>query len=228
MDDLTLKRLMKLKRYCTLLQALPFIRAIVLNGSLAIGPAQKTSDIDLLVITQSQRIFTARFLVNSVLTLSRQKRPSNENKAHSGKFCPNYFLNESFLKIPTGRSPSIDLYCANNYSRAILITGEQTLFSRFKKINNELFNKADGLSQGELKHQRKLKVFFPVKERAFVQIAKHFLERILAGWFGDRVEKKLKLWQIRKIEKDSRTRKYPNLIVFNDDELRFHPPSGKF
>jgi len=40
------------------------------------------------------------------------------------------------------------------------------------------------------------------------------------------LESILKKYQIKKIESDPRTKKYPALIVYNDKELRFHPPKA--
>jgi hypothetical protein len=49
-------------------------------------------------------------------------------------------------------------------------------------------------------------------------------ETILRGRFGDLVESKLKSMQVRRIESSPMTKKYPELIVYNDKEMRFHPP----
>ena len=60
-----------------------------------------------------------------------------------------------------------------------------------------------------------------------VGAAKRLSEVFLSGRFGDWLERKLKSIQIKKIESDPRTKKYPLLIVYNDRELRFHPPKGQ-
>ena len=56
--------------------------------------------------------------------------------------------------------------------------------------------------------------------RVFARIMESFLK----GKTGDRLENKLKNIQTRSIEKDPRTRLYPQLIVYNNREMRFHPP----
>ena len=228
MGSLIEQRLRKTQIYAGLLQALPFVNCVLLNGSLATGRAKQGSDIDLLIITTDRRIFTARFFVNSLLQVLGQKRPSLENKTHSGKFCPNYFLNESFLKIPIGRGEKIDHYCADNYSRSVLVAGDKATFQQFLSVNKALFAKSASFSSVEKDYRKILKVQFPIKPNSFVKIIKHLFETGLTGSFGEWLESKLKAWQIKKITMDQRTKKYPNLIVFNDKELRFHPPSGKF
>lgn len=57
-----------------------------------------------------------------------------------------------------------------------------------------------------------------------LRMTRKVVEIILSGKFGNFIEKILKRIQIRSIEKDSRTYAYPELIAYNDNELRFHPP----
>ncbi len=52
-------------------------------------------------------------------------------------------------------------------------------------------------------------------------------ERRLTGILGDWFEFQVKRFQIWLIEKDARTWKYQDYIVYNDRELRFHPPKNR-
>lgn len=210
------------------LQGAPFLRCLILNGSLAQGVIKISSDIDLLIIAKTGRIFTTRFLVNCLTRLIGQKRPNDETKPHGGKFCLNYFLTENFLKIPLGRGREMDQYCAENYSKSILVAGDQRLFEKFMSLNSELFllNQRSSASR-RIKDQNdnaKIKRFFPIKTLFLFILMKIIAEVILSTWVGDRVEEALRWYQVRRIELDPRTEKYPNLIVYSDKELRFHPP----
>jgi len=242
MEKLIQKRINKTKSFAGLLQTAPFVSAIILNGSLAIGNIKESSDIDLLIITKKGRIFTTRFFVNLIGILTGQKRPKNEKKSHAGKFCFNYFTTEDYLKIPMGRGEKIDKYCAENYSKSILISGDQQLFKRFFEVNKELFTKhcsviARSRSNEAIYHERLPRLDSSSKSMAPTSpsyeghgrddrhlIIRKILESILITKFGDWLEKRLKTYQIAKIESDSRTQQYPNLITYNDRELRFHPP----
>ncbi|OGD63062.1 hypothetical protein A2215_00625 [Candidatus Berkelbacteria bacterium RIFOXYA2_FULL_43_10] len=65
---------------------------------------------------------------------------------------------------------------------------------------------------------------FPIKNSRLSGAIRSISERILSGRFGDWIEKILKRIQLKKINSDPRTKKYPDLIVANDREMRFHPP----
>ena len=216
MDErLAEKRLRKTRFYCAILQRLPFVRCIILTGSLARGKSKENSDIDLLIIAEDGRIFTARFFCNLILILLGQKRPKDEDRPHAGKFCLNYFLTESYLIIPTGRGAEIDRYCAQSYSKSIFISGDPLLFKRFIDVNTQLFNQYHPVVIPGL--TRNL-------DSCFRRNDKRWGESLLRGKFGNWIEIKLKAFQVKKIESDPRSEKYPDLIVYSDRELRFHPP----
>ncbi len=221
-SDYTNRYLKKTGRMALVLQMVPFVGCLILNGSLASGAAKESSDIDLLIIAKDGRIFTVRFLVNLIAVLLGQKRSSDESNDHAGKFCFNYFMTTSYLKIPAGRGEKMDRYCAENYSKSVLVWGSKKVFRKFFKQNEKLFltQKAKGKSQN---YDLKLKARFPIPASPFL-FPGRLQEAILGGRLGDQVEQVLKRIQIKKIEGDPRTRKYPNLIVYNDQELRFHPP----
>jgi hypothetical protein len=53
------------------------------------------------------------------------------------------------------------------------------------------------------------------------------LERLLVGRFGDFLENLLKTYQVKRIEATARaTPVYQPRLIYNDDELEFHPVRG--
>ncbi|MFA7253016.1 MAG: nucleotidyltransferase domain-containing protein [Patescibacteria group bacterium] len=211
MDSINRKLIRKTQKFAYLLQLLPFIRLVILNGSLAQLEAREGSDIDLLIIAKHGRIFTVRFLVNLFGIVSLQKRPRDENKNHFGKFCFNYFMSDSFLKI--GVAPGRAEYCRQNYSKSIRVFGDKKLFDRFLREN-----KLPGAGD------KKLKGIFPVQVNILFRWKGHLLEFLLSGLIGDKVEETLRRIQVAKIMADPITNKYKEYIVYNENELRFHPP----
>ena len=216
-------RIKHLKAVATLLQLTPFLRCILLNGSLAEGKIEQTSDIDLLLIAKDGRIFSTRFFASILTWLTGLKRSSDEKKDHSGKFCLNYFLTVSFLTVPTGRGEKVDQYCAHNYSKSLMVWGKRDIFFNFMEINRENWSKYLTNQKSYLKSKNdrsKIKSKIPIRTWHFGVRMRDFMEKML----GDRVEQMLKKIQLRKINRDPRTIKYPDYIVINDKELRFHSP----
>lgn len=188
---------------------LPFVRAVILNGSLASGGHKSSSDIDILIIAEDGRIFSARFLVNLLAVIIRVKRPRDERADHAGKFCFNYFLTRSYLQInyPKEREE----YCAHNYAASILLAGDRQLFAQFLKTNEALFTKYNGNPQKSDCHS------YPEAEFGVNS------GRNLAPSSPNSFESWARAYQVRKIEADPITKKFKEEIVYNDRELRFHP-----
>jgi predicted nucleotidyltransferase len=214
-ESLSKRALKKTMLIGSLLSTMPFVRCVLLNGSLADGSFSTTSDIDLLMIARSGRIFTARFFAVGLISILGLKRSRDESKSHAGKFCLNYFLTDQYLNIVHNRSEKMNRYCAQNYSQSICVAGDRNIFVKFLKVNEKWWKKYKiKLQMTNYKLQTKY------KKSKF----QTFSELLLTNKFGDLVEAILKKWQIGSIEKDPRTKKYPDLIVYNDRELRFHPP----
>jgi predicted nucleotidyltransferase len=83
-------------KYAKLLSRVPSVRFVGLNGSLARGCATKKSDIDLLIVTRPNRLYTARFFATMILALTPWRRRRNHV---AGKICLNCFLSENHLDI---------------------------------------------------------------------------------------------------------------------------------
>ena len=216
--DYSKKYLRKARLFAALLQLTPFVRAVFLTGSLAQGKAKQSSDIDFLIVAKSGRIFTTRFLsVLSVLILG-QKRPKDETRSHVGKFCLNHFLTDNYLKIPMDRGQDINNYCAKNFQETRVLWEDGHFFDQFVEQNPLIFR-----SSRSLNHSYHTKI----KNILIFEIWQRFVEMILGGKLGLIVENKLKTYQIRSIENDSRTGQYPDLIVYNDQEMRFQPPKSE-
>ncbi|MFA4995804.1 MAG: nucleotidyltransferase domain-containing protein [Patescibacteria group bacterium] len=226
--ELLNKRLSQAKIIGRTIARLPFVRCVILNGSLAQGKSKKSSDIDILIIAKDGRIFTARFFINIFALLFGIKRSKDESKGHAGKFCFNYFLTESYLKIPTGRGEKIDKYCAENYSASKFIAGDGGLFEEFLRANEELFEKYNCKQKLSSRHFASPPArWVKQSERSYRKQNRRFLTLFeMTSIISNRLEKLLKSYQIKKIESDPRTKKYPDLIVYNDRELRFHPPKS--
>ena len=138
-DGLVQKRLSKTHLVGRMLARLPFVRAVILNGSLVSGNHKPSSDIDILIIAKDGRIFTARFFVNIFATLVGIKRSKDDKSGHAGKFCFNYFLTEHYLHINYPKER--EQYCAGNYSKSQFVAGDVELFKKFMKENEGLFEK---------------------------------------------------------------------------------------
>ena len=80
---LALSKLKRAKISAHLLSRLPWIRAVAIYSSLAFKNSRTDGDIDLFFITAGNRVWSARFFVNSLLTVFNL-RPKNNNTKNQG------------------------------------------------------------------------------------------------------------------------------------------------
>lgn len=234
----------KCKWAIKLLAGVPFIRMVALSGSMAVGNASKTSDIDLLIIVKIGRIWTTRLLVTILLSILGKRRYGRFIK---DRICLNHYITDGSLKI---NFPS--LYNAQTYIHLIPVLGDTDLFDCFQRENSWIKNWV---------------LFYPDSENLKYLKPNPFLEAIaglgklvLWGKWGDFVEGTLAKCQKMMIKKSKSKRMQTRLcsasagsqfcnqiipnkslrdytgqkdldkigrgrVTTNDNQLEFHPDS---
>lgn len=106
------------------LKIIPTLQAIYLTGALAMDNATISDDIDLMLITSPNRLWTTRALVNTTLDLFRLRRtpakpnedPALQNQAdYNNKLCLNLWLDTTSLSVPKAHH---NLYTAHEVAQA--------------------------------------------------------------------------------------------------------------
>jgi len=82
----------RVARSASVLTRLPFLRGLFLSGSLSKGTQDERGDIDFLLVTAGNRLWTTRFFASLLL--------KSIPKSGRRNFCMNYFLPEDRLGIP--------------------------------------------------------------------------------------------------------------------------------
>lgn len=147
-----------------LLYQFPFVRGIGISGSLSKNFADKNADIDLFIITASNRMWIARTFMHLLKKLSYIF-----GRQHW--FCMNYFIDEELLEIEEK-----NIFTATELITLIPVCGDQT-FHQFFRANGWA---SDYYSNYSLKNERFLK-----KSR------QTFLKRIIEKLFNNRLGESL-------------------------------------
>lgn len=84
------------KRFLKLLASMPHVRGIWFANSVAWGNAREGSDIDLLIVTSPEHIWTARFFTTFWMRLFRQ-RPHETD--HSKALCLSFYVSSDHLDL---------------------------------------------------------------------------------------------------------------------------------
>jgi len=202
----------RIRRMIKLLQSIPYIRLIMLSGSLAMNNPKKESDIDLLIVTKAGRIWTCRALTTLFIHLLGQRRHDHLTE---NRFCLNHYLTDRSLKVPF---PS--LYNAQTYAHLIsLWQAEAGLYQKFQKANRWL---NDYLFFYPISQKG---YFREIKSNWFFTFLRESREFILDSKLGDVLELILRKIQSRRISHDDLTYQAGGRVVFDNNQLEFHPDS---
>lgn len=202
----------KAKKIIRTLQAVPYLRVVIVSGSLALNNPRSESDIDLLIIAQQGRIWTCRALTTLFFGLIGKYRRGSLTK---DRFCPNHYLTDRSLEI-TFRS----LYNAQTYTHLTPVwQASPDLYSRFQETNQWLRDYLIFYPESQTGYLKEIK-----SSRLFNLIRK-IQEFILDSQLGNGLEFILKRIQQNRIKKDRLTYQPGGRVVFNDQQLEFHPVS---
>ena len=186
-----------IRRYVWFTKFLPFVRGVALGGSQPLGLQKPTSDIDLLIITDPNRMWLARTFLMGYFQLFGVRRYGQKI---ANRFCLNHYLAE-----PREVDAERNLYKAMEYGRLRPLVYPAAI-AEFLQANSNWIN-----------------IFFP--DMSFARVNKspqskwqQSLELIFRGKFGGWLEQQLARWQSSRIRQDQ-------FVFVRPDELSFHPES---
>lgn len=149
------KEMKKARRFSRIISAFPFVRAVMLSGSISKNFMDEKSDIDYFIITERGHLW----FVRTALAFFRRVFLFNSHK----NFCTNYFLDTDNLFIPD-----------NNVFAAIELV---TLKAMYGETMIQNFHKANSWAKGILP-QAKIEYKAQIKGKFFL---KRIGERILSS-----------------------------------------------
>jgi len=202
------KKWRKFLRMTKWFRHIPFVEIVFGTGSMAVGNVKEDSDFDVLIRARRGRIFTARFICKVWFRIIRAvRRPKHTRAEQKDKICLNHFFTDEVS------DPGLPY----DEERAVLHLYLVPLFG--PKAEMEKF--FEGLR--EVKEKR----IYGEDLRHFAEegsaVAK-WGEKILGGKMGDRLERVLKIIQVKKIERGLRgvEIKPGGIARYTDKEIKFH------
>lgn len=121
-------KLKKANLYAKILKLNPFIQMIGVSGALAMENSHKQDDIDLVIITKTNLLWTTRLLSNFLLFPVKRKPGTSMS---NNRACLNLFLDESDLRIKNQ-----NIYIAHEICQLKPIWQRENAYYRFIKANN--------------------------------------------------------------------------------------------
>ena len=201
----------KARKIIWLLEIIPYLRMVVVSGSLVLGNTRTKSDIDLLIVTKAGRIWTCRILITVLITLLGKKRHKEKTR---DKICLNHYITDKSLKIPFE-----SLYNAQTYAHLVNVYENNHLFQQFQKVNSWV---KDYLVFWPKVRSESLRV---IKKNKILIIIAKFSEVVLNNRAGNWIENILGKWQKKRIKANPLFKKPGGRITADKNQLEFHPDS---
>jgi len=131
----SLKKIQIARKVSRLLKKIPFIKMIAITGSLSMFNAKDSSDIDLMVVTRKERLWTTRLLSILLLTLCGIKMRRWGDKNEKNKICINIWIDESAL---TWVKNDRNFYTAHEIAQIIPLFDRENVYQKFLNKNSWL------------------------------------------------------------------------------------------
>ncbi|MGB9911666.1 MAG: hypothetical protein ACPLKP_03690 [Microgenomates group bacterium] len=188
------KKLKKAFKIANFLKIIPGIKMVAISGAVAMKNAKEEDDIDFLIVTKKNWMWTVRFLAVILLEiLGCRRRPNDKNV--KDKICLNMFITEDKLKIP---KKDWNLFIAHEICQLKPLWEKDNVYWRFLEENQWI---KDYLPN----------YFFSLREKALS------LKKSKERFSFNPLEKILKFFQLWYMKKRITQEKISSGI------LRFHP-----
>lgn len=207
----SLNKIQKAKKAIKFLSYLPFIRAVFLCNVLGYLNAKKQDDIDFLIITESNKIWTARWFATGFFKLLNL-RPTP--KVVEDKFCFSFYVSEKGMNLEDIKLKD-DIYLTQWFSGLLPIYDSKDYLEQFLQSNNwvkkELLNYKDVYTTERLKFKLKTKN----------TVVQNILEKMFGFKFFEKIFKKIQLAIMPKLLKQQMNKS--DGVIVNDNILKMHP-----
>ncbi len=208
----------KAKKIIRWLQIIPYVRMVMVSGSMTLNNTREKSDIDVLIVAKSGRIWLTRFLVTGFLQLIGRRRHDKKTK---DRICLNHYITNESLGIKFH-----SLYNAQTYAHLIpVLELNPGIFNNFQRANKWIKDYLVFWPSFVSIRESGNKQFKSLKTNSFLIALANTGEFCLNNWLGNLLDKCLGKLQKKMIEKDPLTYQEGGRVTIDNTQLEFHPNS---
>ncbi len=209
---ISISKLRKAKRLVGWLRLLPSVKMIAICNSLGYLNASQTSDIDLFIITDKNKIWLTRFWLQSFLKFLRLRPFDRGHKQDS--FCLTFFLSQENLDISNLQINKPDIYLIYWLTKLLPIYDPDNIYYNFFTVN--------GWFKKYLPHAE------PIQLDSNWMVKKTFLSNLFFLLTLPIWEKLFKKIQWKLLPKDlKKIANHDTRVIVNDLVLKFHGQDDK-
>ncbi len=125
------RKWLEVEEFVSVVKHIPWIKAILVTGSLAVNNAKKNDDIDFLIIVKKNRLWIVRVLTVIFAFIKGKKR--SWNGVDSNTWCLNLWLEDTSLKLPKRLR---NIYGAFEISQAVWVFDRENSKNKFFELNS--------------------------------------------------------------------------------------------
>lgn len=197
------------------LRWVPFVKAIFVCNTLALGSVSEDSDIDLFIVTQRKRIWLVRFFCTILLKLFRLRTGKRGIK---NKICLSFFVDENSLNLSPLRVGDPDIYLAYWIDQLIPIYDSGGVRDNMMRENGWVKDYLINSLRPFVLLSR-----WKVCDNSVSKVIKFIFEKLWGGAYGDMIEKQAKGAQISRLKIRNLLKGEENTnVVISDSVLKFH------
>ncbi len=189
-----------------LIRHVPFLRMVAVGNTLADQTASTDSDVDLFIVTDPKRLFTARLLVTLVLQLFGLRR---HGKKVANRMCLSFWATTEHLDLSDVAFDPYDIYLAYWIATLRPVLDSGGTYRAFLEANGWVTRYVPGYADLDFD------VAAPARTAAW-------RERLLSGRVGDWLERRLSAFQLKRIDTEPRAKEPDVRIVADRTMLKFH------
>ncbi|MFH0853428.1 MAG: hypothetical protein V1853_03410 [bacterium] len=195
-----------------LLRVVPFMRMVAVCNTLAYNNAREDSDIDFFIIGRSHRLWTMRFFTTLLLDFARIRRKGSSVK---DKICLSFYVTRDAINLKSLSLQPHDPHFVFWMDQFVILL-DQKDFAQYQKENAWI--------------KEYLPFAFPevskplVNRSSVTSAIKGFGEWILAGGFGDWIEKITQKLQKNRMDNNVHSHAWEKntKVIISDNVLKFH------
>jgi hypothetical protein len=180
-------------------------------NSLAFFNCDENSDIDLFIITEKNKIWTARALSSILLHILGLRR---HGKKVAKRICLSFYISESKMDLNYIAQDNLGFFVAFWIAQMAPIVSYQQSFEKFRAANTWVYRFLPNSGQNITDYYVNFKLPLLAKN------IKRLSEYLLKNDFFENMARKI---QLKRIGKSQKKWGDPNSVIINDAILKFHP-----
>jgi hypothetical protein len=194
-----------------ILSYLPFIKMVSVVNSLSFFNCENDSDIDLFIITEKNKIWTARALSSALLHILGLRR---HGKRVAKRICLSFYISESKMNLDYIADKNLGFFVAYWIGQCTPILSIGKTYKDFREQNSWIYKYLPNIGNNITDY------YINFKRPFLANTTKKTLELILRSDFFERVARWI---QMIVIDKSQKKWGNPSSVITNDFILKFHP-----